>query len=287
MIRRAVMLVLLSACVDTGQARVAVPLYLAGVDLASPISTADGSELTLDRAELAFGPLYLCAGNTAGELCETARLEWLQTRVVDLMSEQPERVGELDGVSGAVRSFMYDLGISSQLTRDQPYVLEAARALDGASFRVSGRALIGGASATFSASLPIQQTEGTESGVPVIRKSTSERFSHEVGPDEPGLLVRFDASSWLRGVDLRGYLEDRTCSPNGPQRVCTGPVEQRCASDGSQLEKRDCNALGQVCLASLGCSSELSIEPDSEAYRALRNGLLVGGRPEFEWGFVP
>lgn len=277
----------LSACVDTGQERVAVPLFLAGSDLRSPLTAAGGSELSIDSALLAFGPLYLCAGNTAGELCDTARLEWLDSRVIDLTRETAERAGELSGVSGTVRSFMYDLGISSQLTRDQPYILAAARELDGASFRVSGTASIAGVDVPFRAELAVQQTESTEPGVPVIRKSSSERFSHEVSPDEPGLLIRFDASSWLRSIDLRGYLEDGTCSPDGPERVCAGQLEQRCASDGSLVETRDCSALGQVCLAAMGCSIELSIEPDSEPYRALRNGLLSGGRPMFEWGFVP
>jgi hypothetical protein len=280
-------LLALSACVDTGQERVAVPLYLAGSDLDSPLSAAGGSELTLDSAELAFGPLYLCAGNTAGELCDTSRLEWLESRVIDLTRATPERAGELTGVSGTVRSFMYDLGISSQLTRDQPYTLAAARALDGASFRVSGSANITGVSIPFRAALAVQQTESTEPGVPVIRKSSSERFSHEVAPEESGLLIRFDAAGWLRAIDLRGYLEHSTCSSDGPERVCAGQVEQRCASDGSVEGSQDCSALGQVCLAARGCASELSFEPDSEPYRALRNGLLAGARPTFEWGFVP
>jgi len=278
----------LSACgVDTGQERVSVPLYLAGSDLGVPLTAARDSTLTIDSAELAFGPLYMCAGNTAGELCDTARLEWLDTRVIDLTRETPERAGELTGVSGTVRSFMYDLGISSQLTRDQPYTLAAARELGGASFRVSGSANVDGVEVPFRAELAVQQTEGTEPGVPVIRKSSSERFSRDVTPEEPGLLIRFDASSWLRSLDLRDALEDDVCSPNGPERVCAEQVEQRCASDGSVSESRDCSALGQVCLAAKGCSSELSFEPDSEPYRALRNGLLAGGRPTFEWGFVP
>lgn len=289
MTRRALMfgLLALGACVDTGQERVSVPLYLAGSDLSTPLPAAGESVLTLDSAELAFGPLYLCAGNTAGELCETARLEWLGSQVIDLASETPERAGELTGVSGTVRSFMYDLGISSQLTRDKPYTLEAARQLDGASFRISGSASIGAVNVPFRAELAIAQNEGTESGVPVIRKSSSESFSHDVGPDEPGLLIRFDARSWLSSIDLREYLEDSACSPDGPALVCAGQVEQRCASDGSANETRDCGALGQVCLAAQGCSSELSFAPDSKPYRALRNGLLTGGRPTFTWGFVP
>ena len=291
MMRRAALalgvLLTLNACLDTGQQRVAVPLYLAGSALAQPLSAAGDGALTIDRAELAFGPLYLCAGNTAGDLCDTARLEWLDSRVIDLTSAAPMYAGELSGVTGTVRSFMYDLGISSQLTRDEPYTLAAARQLDGASFRVSGSVELNGARLPFQAELPIQQTEGTEPGVPVIRKSTSERFSHEVEPDESGLLIRFDVESVLRGLDLRGYLDNAMCSAGGPARVCAGQLEQRCASDGSVVETRDCTALTQVCLADQGCASALHLEPDSEPYRALRNALLTGARPIFEWGFVP
>jgi hypothetical protein len=251
MLRAAIALALaLGACVDTGQTRVAVPLYLAGSELSSPLTAAGGIALEIEQAELAFGPLYLCAGNTAGELCDTARLEWLGSSVIDLTRETPELAGELNGVTGTVRSFMYDLGISAQLTRDQPYVLDAARMLDGASFRVSGTAERDGRRIAFSAQLPIQQTDGTEPGVPVIRKSVNERFAHEVGPDEPGVLLRFDAS-WLSSLNLRSYFDDEACA----------------AADS--------------------CPSELSIEPESEPYRALRNALLTGARPKFAWEFEP
>jgi hypothetical protein len=276
----------LGACVDTGQARVALPLYLAGSALDSPLMAAGEISLSVERAELAFGPLYLCAGNTAGELCDTARLEWLGSQVVDLTRAEPERAGELTGVSGSVRSFMYDLGISSQLTREAPYVLDAARQLGGASFRLSGSAELQGAQVEVSAEVPIEQTPGTEPGVPVIRKSSSERFSHTVEEDEAGLLVRFDAERWLSSIDLRPYLQDASCAP-GMATVCAQQFEQSCASDGSVSSTRDCSAIGQACIAGVGCSSELRFADDSEAYRALRNALLVGARPEYEWGFQP
>ena len=280
-------MLLLAACVDTGQERVSLPLYLAGSDLSAPLTAAGGIELQIETAELAFGPLYLCAGNTAGELCDTARLEWLDSRVVDLTRAAPERAGELSGVSGTVRSFMYDLGISSQLTRDAPYTLEAARQLDGASFRVAGSALLKGERVPFSAELSVQQGPGTEQGVPVIRKSVSEPFEHDVGPDEAALLVRFDAAAWLSSLELRSYARDTTCSQDGPPLACEGSIEHSCASDGSVQTSRDCAALGQACLAAVGCTSALRFEESSEAHRALRNALLVGQRPTFAWGFAP
>lgn len=281
------LVMLVSACVDTGQARVSLPLYLAGSDLSAPLTAAGNIELQIDSAELAFGPLYLCAGNSAGELCDTARLEWLDSRVVDLTRPTPTQAGELSGVSGTVRSFMYDLGISSQLTRDDPYTLEAARELDGASFRVAGSALLKGERVAFSAQLAVQQGPGTEQGVPVIRKSVSEPFEHDVGSAEAALLVRFDAAAWLSSLELRSYARDTTCSQDGPALACQGSVENTCASDGSVQTSRDCAALGQTCLAAVGCRSELHFEQTSEAHRALRNALLVGERPTFVWGFEP
>lgn len=277
--------VLMWGCADTGQDRLEVPLFVAGSDISEPIVAVGGVALSIERADLAFGPLYLCAGATAGDLCDTARLEWLDTVVVDATLPEPVRAGDLTGVTGPVRSWMYDLGISSQLTRAQPFVLDAAAALDGASFVVAGQASLAGLRVPFSASIPIQQSEATELGVPVIRKSTSEAFLREESAGEGALLVRFDAAAWLRGLDLRPYVEDTTCSSGGPALVCAGAVEQSCAPDGTRSSTRDCAALGQVCLIARGCAAELTIEPDSEAFRSLRNALLSGSRPTFEWGF--
>jgi hypothetical protein len=197
-----------SGCLDTGQERIEVPLFVAGTDVSEPITAEGGVRVTIDRAELAFGPLYLCAGATAGDLCDTARLEWLETTVVDTASPERVRAGTLRGVSGPVRSWMYDLGFSSQLTGEEPFVLDAARALGDASFVLEGRADVAGVELAFSASLPVQQTDTTELGVPVVRKSTSEAFYRDVTADEPGLVVRFDPGAWLRSVDFRPYVEE-------------------------------------------------------------------------------
>jgi hypothetical protein len=214
----AVMTAVACGCADTGQERVTVPLFVAGTEIEQPIAATGNVQVVLERADLAFGPLVLCAGATAGDLCETARLEWLDTIVVDAISEQPVRAGDLSGVSGAVRSYMFDLGISSQLTRLEPYVLDAAAALDGASVVVAGTARIEAVAITFRAAVPIRQTDETELGVPVIRKSTHEPFSHVVGPDEPGLVVRFDPAPWIRSVDFRPYLE---LAPGTACSACT------------------------------------------------------------------
>lgn len=274
-------------CAEAGQSRTRVPLFVAGSDVSTPILALGDVPLSITRADLAFGPLYLCAGASAGDLCDTARLEWLDTALIDTLKASPERVGELMGVTGPVRSFMYDLGISSQLTRDHPFVLEAARQLDDASFVVQGTAAVSGIELPFTAAVPIQQSDDTELGVPVIRKSTSEMFYRDVTRDEAGVVVRFTPDVWLRGLDFRPYVGDQSCVPGGPPLACSGTSELTCDEAGEQSSARDCSELGQVCLPGLGCAERLTLTPDSEAYRSLRNALAGAGRPSFEWDYDP
>lgn len=275
-----------SACADTGQDHTSVPLYVAGVDMSEPFVAASNVLVSIDRADMAFGPLYLCAGTTAGDLCETARLEWLETVVIDTTTSVPTLAGELSGVTGTVLSWMYDLGISSQLTRSEPYVLEAARTLGDTSFVLEGRAMVDGIEVPFTASVPIQQTEDTELGVPVVRKSNSESFFRDVQSGESGLLVRFDPKAWVSGIDFTPYVGRETCTDEGPTTVCDGALERAC--DGAiERSTRDCAALGEVCVATQGCVRRLVIQEQTEAFRVLRNSLLSGERPSFNWDYVP
>ena len=277
---------LLSGCIQPSQDEVVIPLFVSGTPLSDSVMSTGDVPVQIDRADLAFGPLYLCAGASAGDLCDTARLEWLGTEVVDTTSGEPQEVGALMGTTGPVGSYMYDLGISSQLTRDDPYILEAAASLGDASFVVSGEAMVDGVALPFRAALQIQQNEDTELGVPVIRKSTSERFSEDVGPDTSSLSIRFDPRPWIDGVDFRAYVTRERCADGGADLVCDGAVERTC--DGErEISSRDCAASGQVCLPGEGCADELVIPDQSTAYRSLRNALVIEGRPSFEWSVAP
>lgn len=277
-------LALALACVDVGPAEIEVPLSLAGTQIEGAIAGQDGAEIELDRAELAFGPIYLCAGTQAGELCETARLEWLDAIAFDVLDSNPVEAGTLRGREGTVRSWMFDLGLVSLLTQEDPLILPAAEQLGDASLRLEGRASVDGVVIPFSVALAVQPEEGTELGVPVIRKSGSESFDHEVEAGEAGLLIRFDAGPWVTEIDFAGLLEDGVCAPAGAERVCAGQVEQRCDVDGNLIESRDCAALEQVCVRALGCVAEIEFAADSQGYRAVRNQVVAGPRPAFEWG---
>ena len=280
-------LILVAAgCAETGQDLASFPLYVAGTAQSEPIVALGDVPLTIDRADLAFGPLYLCAGFTAGDLCDTARLEWLETVVVDTTLADPVLAGNMSGTTGPVGSWMYDLGISSQLTRTDPFVLDAAKALGDTSLVLEGRAQVDGVEIPFTASVPIAQTEDTELGVPVVRKSTSESFFRDVSATQSALLIRFDFASWVKGIDFRSYVAEENCTDDGPAIVCDGGVERSC-ENGVELSNRECGELGQVCVPQEGCADQLTIKKDSEAYRTLRNALLIDGRASFNWDYVP
>lgn len=229
------------ACIDTGPQHTTIELSVAGTGVTAPFVVDTDWQVTFDSAELAFGPLYLCAGTQAGALCETARAEWLDSAVVDALEPSARQVGSMDALTGTVRSWMYDLGIVSLLTRPEPVALDAAASLGGYSVRLSGTASRGSDAIAFSAALVIQQDTGTETGVPVVRSAPSQGFSHDLG-EQDQLTVRFDPRPWLDAIDF-----------------------------------------DQLCDATLGCPAEVELEPESQAARAIRNQLVAGPRPSFEF----
>lgn len=273
----------LNACVDTGQGQVQRVLQVAGSS-PQPVRLPSGTQLVFSHARLAFGPFYLCAGATAGDLCETARAEWLGTVVVDTLNPSIQEAGLLQGVGGSVQSWMYDLGISSQLSRSEPFVREAAKALGGSSLRLVGTALVDGKELPFGIRVAVQQTNKTELGVPVVRKSSSEQFSLDVGEQqqEGALLIRFNPASWVRGLDFHSYIQESSCSADAAPVVCKGDLELLCQGEQERVG-RDCRAQGMICQADKGCVERIEISPDSENYRAVRTALLSGARPSMEW----
>lgn len=270
-------------CVDVGQELATLPLYVAGTAIEGPIGTTQGWSIEITRAELAFGPLYLCPGFQAGSLCDTARVEWLESAVVDTLDPKSHNAGTLNGVTGPVRSWMYDLGFTSLLTQQKPVALAAAEALNGNSVRLEGRARKDAYEVPFVVELAVQQEEETEVGVSVVRKSGGERFEHEITGAQSALTVRFDPRPWFIDVDFNELVEETPCSPGGAPIVCAATSELRCSSDGATLAQRDCTAEGLTCLRAIGCIDRAQLPAESQAARAVRNALAAGTRPTFEW----
>ena len=275
--------VFVASCVDTGQAHTEFPLFVSGTEVSEPVMGVGDVPIWIDRAELAFGPLYLCAGASAGDLCETARAEWLGSVVIDATDGTPKEAGQIKGVTGPVRSWMYDLGLSSQLTQESPFVSDAAQKLGGASLVIEGRADVDGDSLPFRIDVSVQQNTGTEQGIPVIRKSASERFFHDIAVGEEGLLVKFDPKMWVSGLDFRTQLQSESCEDVDVDIVCDGMTERSCEG-GEEIFSQDCAALSQICIRDAGCVQQLQLEPASEGHRYVWNQLTSGARPEWIWG---
>ncbi len=235
----------LAACLDVGLDEVTIPVSLAGTAPGGPIDVRGGFRVELRRADLAFGPLRLCAGERANGLCDTARAEWLDSAVVDALSDEAALAGELHGSAGVVRSAMYDLGIVSLLAQRDPLVLSAAEALGQSSLALEGTATRADSSFNFSAQLRIEQAEDVERGTPVVRLASSPDQVHDLGAPGSALTLRFDASSWLADVDFEALLASPVCQP-----TCTDP---------------------------------LVFTAGSQAERAIYIELVAGARPTFEW----
>lgn len=266
---------LVPSCTQSSQERVSFDLFVQGTETRTMV-LADGTELILERADLAFGPLYLCPGTQAGALCDSARLEWTESVVVDALDPARQDAGKVSGVTGPVRSYMYDLGYVSLLTTDELQMQEAADEL-GASLVLSGTAILQNDSAPlevpFFIAVVVSQSEDTEQGQPVVRKSASGFFEHEVDRSTTGLTLRFDPAPWaqsLSGVDFRDHV--RCTDAQGMGGV--GGDTSTTGMAGASI------SLGGAANAA---ECEVRFDSGSAAHRALRQALMVGRRPDFVW----
>src|SRR5690606_9653108 len=108
--------------------------------------------ITLERADIGFGPLYLCATAAASsELCATAAAEFAAVAAVDATDPAPQELGELDVLPGEVRSAMLDYGVTWLKTQARPGAQEGAPG--GRSARFAGVAVSGDMSFGFTADL--------------------------------------------------------------------------------------------------------------------------------------
>jgi hypothetical protein len=146
--------------------------------------------VTLDRAELGFGPVYFCAA-AAARACDAASAELTSVVAIDLLNETPQPIGEVNGLSGTVRSVTWDYGISWLTTESAPN----ARAPSGHSLVLSGVAVRGAQTVPFSVTLdalPLQP--GAQA---VLGAKTNATLV-----DGGSLRVAFDVAQWLRGIDF-------------------------------------------------------------------------------------
>ncbi len=281
MVTRALtLLVLVAGCIDTGAEPVAIPLSVAGTDTAT-VTGRGGVPVALERADLAFGPLTLCAGFQAGDVCDSALAEWTDAVVVDALDPNASMVGELSGISGSARSYMYDLGFVSLLTTSEPLALEAAESLGGASYVIEGSADVDGVSIPFRASAALRQRADVERGIPIVRSDPGAGFALELDAATSPITLRFDPAAWVADVDFAALVQRGSCAP-GVERVCDGQRALTCDETGAIATETDCAAMDQVCAPNDGCVDRIELQPGSQGLSAIRTALLSRAPPTFE-----
>ncbi len=211
-----------SGCLDTGSEALTFPLRVGGSGTNS-ITDRSGFEIELQQARLVIGPLYLCSSPGGGELCELARAEWQDSVDVDLLSSEDSLAGDVLGHAGTIRSYMFDLGYSSLLTRSETLPSPAAEKLRG-SLRLAGTARRDAVVVSFAGTLALQAGEQTEKGVALLRG----RLETPVDLDEvSSMRIQFDLADWFSTLRFEDI-----ASADGCTTACTveAPLE-----NGSEL----------------------------------------------------
>lgn len=200
---RILLLVLVAACAVDPLGTVDGELLVAGSGTTS-FEGRDGWQVELSVAELTFGPLYLCAGTSSGDLCETARGEFLDVVTIDALNATPVSAGPFYGLSGDVRSAMWSYGTTWELHKARPEAI-----VDAPSLRVAGVARRAGEEVHFQSELTL---EPTLPGQVLVR--ASQLFEHPL-EDGDRLLVQGDAEAWFAGVNFSA-LVGQPSSPEAP-----------------------------------------------------------------------
>lgn len=231
---------LLSGCVDVGQESIELELSARGVAL-DAIDGRDGYTITLTRADLAFGPLYLCASHVAGDLCETARAQWLDSAVVDALDPDARTLGQLEGLTGTVQSLMYDAGFAFPLASASPTETEAGAAL-ATSIALEGIAGNGQRELRFSARV------ATEPRSPGRSLASGQLEAHRLSRGDRVELT-FDATAWVVNIDFDALF------------------------DAAAQVDADADGSSEV-------EVEVEVAPNTQAYRAVHHGFVTNARPE-------
>jgi hypothetical protein len=153
----------------------------------------DDTAIALSRADVAFGPAYFCATQSADpELCAVALLELRETVRIDALAGQSQDLATLDGTSGEVRSALYDYGISWPRTRTA--AAPAAAAPEGHSAVLEGEAERAGQRLRFRAAIDVIPRSRGDAAM------NAQRTRHTLSPEGDVLRVRVDPLRWFKYV---------------------------------------------------------------------------------------
>jgi hypothetical protein len=199
-------------CSDTVGQRVTLGASAHGAE--TPNFDAGDWSVTLDQADVGFGPLYLCASNVpSDELCETALAELAESVTVDGLDATPQRLPSFEGTSGSVRSAVFDYGISWTLTQDAPQPNEGAPG--GHSLRVRGTATQEDTTFEFFADVDVTVKVAG-------RMAAGLATQHTLEDDGSHLEVVFDPRAWLAEVDFDALAEQAQATPDEAVEIVRG-----------------------------------------------------------------
>ena len=183
--------VLVAACGSTGAEPFHYPMVATGAP-AEAFAVGDW-QVTLTRADVAVGPVYLCTTAAASpDLCAVAIGEFTDIAVIDALDPAAQPLGDIEARPGDVRSAMLDYGISWFTTQTSPAPLGDLEH----SARITGTAVLGDMSLGFDATVDV---------TPPMRGSLALVGLHAVtdAPDEDSRLeLQVDVRGWLTSVDF-------------------------------------------------------------------------------------
>lgn len=181
-----------SACGETPGDAVSLPLT--GSGSGESTFTQGAWQITLDRAEVGFGPLYLCAASLPSDhLCETALVEMNEVVTIDALNPSLQQLSVLEGTTGVVRSAVFDYGVSWPLTFRSPR--PGAGAPGGHSARFGGSATDGVRTLVFTADIDVLPSA-------VGRLTSGAVTEHTIDDGASRLHVVLEPVRWWRNVDF-------------------------------------------------------------------------------------
>lgn len=179
-----------AACGDTGGENFSYPLT--GLGVAPGAFPVGDWQVSLEVADVAVGPIYICATAAASpDLCDVALAEFTEVATIDALAGT-QTLGAIDARPGEPRSAMLDYGISWFTTASKPRALGEL----GHSAHLVGTAVRGDQSVSFDAIVDV---------VPPLRGSPAvvgARAHSETQDEGSRLELRVDPRAWLTGVDF-------------------------------------------------------------------------------------
>jgi hypothetical protein len=185
--------VLVMGCSEPGPSELFYPAFVTPI-VPSPIEVG-GWTLTLDEASVMFGPAYFCAAATgAATLCTTAIAEIRQVSLIDARDSTPQRIGDVHGFTGTIRSASYDHGIHWFITESAPKADSLAPGGHSAVF--VGQARRGGQTISFDARIDLQPPLQGERAVTRILTPVV------IENENVTLDITFDIAEWLSSINF-------------------------------------------------------------------------------------